>query len=274
MAETMTYDPGTDTVTTENNLTEAEKESLVVGEEMQAQQEQMLAGKYKNAEELEKAYIELEKKLGSDGQEKETPEAEAETESEEVLQEESKEGSKELSPAVALVTEASEEYYANEGKLSEETIEKFSSMSSKDLVSAYMDIVKNNPQDQAAPAQDIADADINRIKNGVGGEKQYDNMIRWADQNLDKQASEAFDNVVGTGNVQMIQLAVAGLKAQYDEANGYEGRMLSGKSPLKSGDVYQSQPELVAAMSDPRYDTDPAYRRAVMEKLDRSDMSF
>ena len=184
----MTYDPGTDTVTTENNLTEAEKESLVVGEEMQAQQEQMLAGKYKNAEELEKAYIELEKKLGSDDKE-EKPEAEAETESEEVLQEESEEGSKEPSPAVALVTEASEEYYANEGKLSEETIEKFSSMSSKDLVSAYMDIVKNNPQDQAAPAQDIADADINRIKNGVGGEKQYDNMIRWADQNLDKQAS-------------------------------------------------------------------------------------
>jgi hypothetical protein len=273
MAETMTYDPGTDTVTTENNLTEAEKEALVVGEEMEAQQEQMLAGKYKNAQELEKAYIELEKKLGSDGKE-EKPEAEAENESKEVLQEESEEGTKEPSPAVALVTEASNEYYANDGKLSEDTIEKFSSMSSKDLVSAYMDIVKNNPQDQAAPAQDIADADINKIKNGVGGEKQYDNMIRWADQNLDKQASEAFDNVVSTGNVQMIQLAVAGLKAQYDEANGYEGRMLSGKAPLKSGDVYRSQPELVAAMSDPRYDTDPAYRRDVMEKLDRSDMNF
>ena len=99
-------------------------------------------------------------------------------------------------------------------------------------------------------------------------------MIKWADQNLDKQASEAFDNVVSTGNVQMIQLAVAGLKAQYDEANGYEGRMLSGKAPLRSGDVYKSQPELVAAMSDPRYDSDPAYRREVMEKLDRADMNF
>ena len=272
MAETMTYDPGTDTVTTENTLTAEEKESLAVGEEMQNQQEQLLAGKYKNAQELEKGYIELQKRLGDDGKE-EKPEAEAETESEEVLQEEPEEGSKEPSPAVALVTEASEEYYANEGKLSEETIEKFSSMSSKDLVNAYMDIVKNNPQEQAAPA-DIADGDINRIKNSVGGEKTYDNMIRWADQNLDKQASEAFDNVVGTGNVQMIQLAVAGLKAQFDEANGYEGRMLTGKGAKTSGDVYQSQPELVAAMSDPRYDSDPAYRRQVMEKLDRSDMNF
>jgi len=272
MAETMTYDPGTDTVTTENTLTAEEKESLAVGEEMQNQQEQLLAGKYKNAQELEKGYIELQKRLGDDGKE-EKPEAEAETESEEVLQEEPEEGSKEPSPAVALVTEASEEYYANEGKLSEETIEKFSSMSSKDLVNAYMDIVKNNPQEQAAPV-DIADGDINRIKNSVGGEKTYDNMIRWADQNLDKQASEAFDNVVGTGNVQMIQLAVAGLKAQFDEANGYEGRMLTGKGAKTSSDVYQSQPELVAAMSDPRYDSDPAYRRQVMEKLDRSDMNF
>ena len=274
MAETMTYDPGTDTVTTEGNLTTEEQESLAVGEEMQSQQEQMLAGKYKNAEELEKAYIELEKKLGSDGQEKETPEAEAETESEEVLQEEPEEGSKEPSPAVALVTEASEEYYANDGKLSEETIEKFSSMSSKDLVNAYMDIVKNNPQDQSAPVQDIADADINRIKNSVGGDQQYDNIVKWAGANLDDKATEAFDNVISSGNVQMIQLAVAGLKAQYDEANGYEGRMLTGKGSRTSGDVFRSQPELVAAMSDPRYDKDPAYRQDIIEKLDRSDLNF
>ena len=274
MAETMTYDPGTDTVTTEGNLTTEEQESLAVGEEMQSQQEQMLAGKYKNAEELEKAYIELEKKLGSDGQEKETPEAEAETESEEVLQEEPEESTKESSPAVALVTEASSEYYANDGKLSDETIEKFSSMSSKDLVNAYLDIVKNNPQDQSEPTQDISDGDINIIKNSVGGEDQYSNMINWAGNNLDAKATEAFDNVVSSGNVQMIKLAVAGLKAQYDEANGYEGRMLSGKAPQKTGDVFRSQPELVAAMSDPRYENDPAYRQDVIEKLDRSDIAF
>jgi len=64
MAETMTYDAGTDSITTEDNLNEAEQESLQVGEAMQEQQEQLLAGKYKNAEDLEKAYVELQKKLG------------------------------------------------------------------------------------------------------------------------------------------------------------------------------------------------------------------
>ena len=56
MAETMTYDPGTDTVTTEGNLTEAEQDSLAVGTAMQEAQESLLAGKYKDAEALEKAY--------------------------------------------------------------------------------------------------------------------------------------------------------------------------------------------------------------------------
>ena len=273
MAETLTIDPTptAEVVDTVDgvDLSADEQDSLALGEKMVDQQEQLLAGKYKDAESLEKAYIELQKKLGEDGKEENKTEAEKE----EVLPEESEESSKESSPAVALVTEASTEFYANDGKLSDETIEKFSSMSSKDLVNAYMDIVKNNPQDQA-PAQDISDADINVIKNSVGGESQYSNMINWAGQNLNAKATEAFDNVVASGNVQMIQLAVAGLKAQFDEANGYEGRMLTGKGSKASGDVFRSQQELVSAMSDSRYENDPAYRQDVIEKLDRSDINF
>ena len=69
MAETMTYDAATDTVTTSDNLNADEQDSLAVGEQMQADQEQLLAGKYKNAEDLEKAYVELQKKLGGESDE-------------------------------------------------------------------------------------------------------------------------------------------------------------------------------------------------------------
>ena len=269
MSETMTYDPGTDTVTTEDSLTAEEQDSLAVGEEMESQQEQMLAGKYKNAEELEKAYIELEKKLGSDGQNEDDN---IEAEQEEVLQEESEEDSSQYAPAVELITEASDEYYSNEGQLSAETIEKFSSMSSQDLVNAYMEITKNNPQQQQPV--DMSSGDINVVQNSVGGEQSYNQLTTWAAQNLDSRSIDAFDSVVESGNVQAIQLAVAGLKAQFDEANGYEGRMLTGKSTQNTSDVFRSQPELVAAMSDPRYEKDPAYRSDVMEKLDRSDITF
>jgi len=269
MANTMTYDSGTDTVTTENNLTEAEQESLAVGEEMQAQQEGLLAGKYKTAQELEKAYAELESKLGQNETQDST-----ETEQEEVLPEESEEGSQEYSEGAQLITDASEEYWSNDGELSPETLEKFSGMSSQDLVSAYIEYTKANPQQSTEQVADLSESDANAIKNSVGGDAQYDQMTQWAAQNLDQSVIEAFDNLLDTGNAGAIQLAVNGLKAQYEDATGYEGRMYTGKAPKSSGDVFRSQPELVEAMSDPRYDRDPAYRQDIIEKLDRSDLAF
>ena len=99
----------------------------------------------------------------------------------------------------------------------------------------------------------------------------YGKMVTWASQNLDQSSIDAFDELVNTGSVPAIQLAVNGLKAQYDNANGYEGTMVTGKAPTNTKDVYRSQAELVAAMSDRRYDNDPAYRQDVIAKLERSD---
>ena len=265
MAETLTYDAGTDTVTTGENLSEDEQDSLEVGEKLVAEQEQLLAGKYKDAEELEKAYIELQKKLGSDDEK-----GEAETEA---TQDEPEEA-EELSPATQLIVDASLEFN-EKGELAPETLSKFEGMSSQDLVSAYMDMQsKAGEVEPQQEAPDLTDAQVNTIKNSAGGEEAYRNIIGWAEQNLPKDTVQAFDALCDSGNVQAIQLAVNGLKAQYENANGYEGRMLSGKPPQTSGDVYRSQAELVSAMSDPRYDNDPAFRMDVMEKLDRSDIQF
>ena len=268
MAETMTYDPGTDTVTTENNLTPDEQDSLEVGTEMQNQQEGLLAGKYKDAQELEKAYAELEAKLGQN----ETKDS-TEAKEEEVLSEESEEGSQDYSEGAQLINDASEEYWNNDGNLAPETLEKFSGMSSQDLVTAYMEYSKSNPQ-QSEPVADLSETDANSIKNSVGGDAQYNQMTQWAAQNLDQNVIEAFDNLLDSGNAGAIQLAVNGIRAQYEHATGYEGRMYTGKAPVSSSDVFRSQPELVAAMSDPRYDRDPAYRQDIIEKLDRSDITF
>ena len=272
MAETLTVDP---TPVAEIagevegvQLTAEEQDSLQVGEGIQEQQEQLLAGKYKDAESLEKAYIELQKKLGQDGKE-ETPEAEAEQE--EVLPETSEEESKELSPAAQLITSASDEFYSNEGKLSQETIYKISSMSSQDLVQAYMDVQGNLPQNTQTEAADISDAVVNEVKNYAGGEKAYQDMVDWASKNLESNSVEAFDSIINTGSVDAIKLAVNGLKAQYQNAVGYEGNMVTGKAPTSTKDVFRSQAELVAAMSDKRYENDPAYRQDIIAKLDRSD---
>ena len=263
MAETLTYDNTPDAEV----LTEEEQDSLAVGEELQAQQEQLLAGKYKNAEDLESAYLELQQKLGNnDGQEEsEDYETEGEGVDEEVP---------DASPAVSLIEEASAEYYENDGELTPETISKFSQMSSQDLVNAYLEIQKNNPQAQQSQAVELSDSSINEIQNAAGGEQAYDQLTTWAADNLSEQEIDAFDNLIDSGNVAAIKMGLTAMQSKYNEANGYEGRMLQGRAPSSSREVFRSQAELVAAMSDPRYENDQAYRQDVINKLDNSDLNF
>ena len=269
MAETFSTENAPETEV----LTEEEQDSLAVGEKLVAEQEGLLAGKYKNAEDLEAAYLSLQQKLGEkDGvQEEQGNEAEeVEAKQEET---EEKEEAPETTPAQSLILEASDEYYKNDGVLSEKTIEKFSSMSSQDLVNAYMEVQKNAPPQPTEKAS-LTDAQVNQVKNAAGGEAEYDKVVEWAASNLDNKSIKAFDSVIDSGNLAAINIAFQGIKSKYVEANGYEGRMIQGKAPKSKGDVYRSQAELVAAMSDPRYDNDPAYRADVIEKLSQSDVNF
>jgi len=266
MAETLSYDntPQTEVLSAE------EQNSLEIGEQLVAEQEQLLAGKYKSAEELENAYLSLQKKLGQ------TEEEEVDYESSDEGYEEEEGSDEEVSeyaPAVNLITEASEEYYANDGQLSEETIESFSQMSSQDLVNAYLEIQANNPQ---APTQgvELSEAQVNSVQNACGGEANYNAVVDWAASNLTDEAINAFDSVVDSGNPMAISIAFKGLQNEYNEANGYEGRMLQGRAASSAGETFRSQAELVSAMADPRYDTDEAYRDDILRKLDASDLQF
>lgn len=277
MAETLTVDPTPEAEVSGEvegvSLTAEEQDSLQVGEQIQEQQEQLFAGKYKSAEELEKAYGELQKKLGDQGTEDSgeagDTEGNAEVESEETTEE-----AEEASPpsaAAELITSASNEF-SEKGELTAETIAKFSSMSSQELVEAYMQVQGQLPQaSQEAEVADISTAVVNEVKNAAGGETAYNNMVQWAGENLEQSSIDAFDTIINSGSVDAIKLAVSGLKAQYENSNGYEGTMLTGKAPTNTKDVYRSQAELVAAMSDRRYDNDPAYRQDVIARLERSD---
>ena len=300
MAETLTYDPGTDSVTdgTGQNLTPAEQESLAVGTELEAQQEQLLAGKYKDAADLEKAYIELQKKLGdNDSTEpvQETTEEEVtDTKSEEPDQVTTKDYNEDGTVNYAEVTEAygkeisavmekagvdpwaiSQEFHDNEGAYTPEMVKQLTDAGfSEAAVKSYFAGRAVEEGYVNSSASDISDMEVQNIQQEVGGVDTYNNMIGWASQNLTKTAIEAFDNTMSTGSLDQIRLAVAGLQAQYENATGYEGTMYTGKAAQTSKDTFRSQAELVAAMSDRRYDNDPAYRQDVIEKLDRSDLEF
>ena len=260
MTEKLTYDP---TPADAPEFTADEQDSIAVAEKLGEQESELLAGKYENAEQLEEAYLELQKKLGSnddDDKAEDTTLDEAEVEYDESVV-----------AGIETIQSASDEYYSNEGQLSEETMEKFGEMSSKDLVEAYMAIQKNSDPSDSYP--DLSDSDMDTVYNSVGGEKEYNNLTSWAAENMEDRALDAFNSVIDQGNPVAIQLAVAGLKAEYDNKEGYEGRMLTGKV-AKESDAFRSQAEVVKAMSDPRYDRDPAYRQDLYDKLERSNVKF
>ena len=264
MANTLTYDPSE---SVEGELSVEEQESLAVGEQLAQEEAALLAGKYRNAEELESAYLELQRKLGEKGSEEAV---DVETETDEGPDQEEVE----YSPAVGLIQEASNEYYSNDGQLSPETLAKFGEMSSQELVQAYMQLQAQQPQQEYAEVADLTQSEVNVIQNSVGGEAAYQNLVNWAGENLPPDYVQAFDNVVESGNLQAIQLAVAGLRSEYENQVGYEGRLLSGKAASTQADVFRSQAEVVRAMNDPRYENDPAYRQDVFEKLDRSSIQY
>ena len=259
MTETLNYDP-TDPDAPE--FSEDEQNSLEVAEKLGQEENELLAGKYKNAEDLEEAYLELQKKLGSDDDEVEDT----------TLDEDEVEYDEATVAGIETIQSASDEYYENEGTLSAETMEKFGNMDARDLVNAFMAIQENT--DPADSYPDLSDAEMSTVYNSVGGEAEYDKLTSWAADNMDDKALDAFNTVIDQGNPTAIQLAVAGMKAEYDNTEGYEGRMLTGKAAQNSRDGFRSQAEVVQAMSDPRYDKDPAYRQDLYDKLERSNVAF
>ena len=264
MAETLTYDAGTDTVTTSDTLNSDEQESLEVGEALEEQQESLLAGKYKNAEELEKAHIELQRKLGDQSSEEEPEEGEeVEEEYEEETEDEPVEG-EDILDTLWQETISGEEF-------SEETLQELATKRPGELAKMYLQF--RNQVANAEP-QGLTEDNVEELKDSIGGEDQYQQIMGWANDNLSEDQVALFDSVIDKGDPAACYFAVQALNAQYENAVGSDGNLVTGKAPSSSSDVFRSQPEVVEAMSDPRYDNDPAYRRDVMNKLERSNIDF
>ena len=261
MTEKLTYDP---TPADAPEFSADEQNSLEVAEKLGQQESELYAGKFENAEELENAYLELQRKLGSNDDDDEVEDT--------TLDEDEFEYDEATVAGIELITEASDEYYANEGQVSAETMQKFQEMSSSDLVNAYMAIQENNP-DQGGYSPDLTDAEMNSVYNSAGGEAEYNRLTAWAADNVPESKLNAFNDIIDRGNATAIQIAVAGLRSEYEAQEGYEGRMLQGRA-ARAVNGFRSQAEVVQAMSDPRYDSDPAYRQDVYDKLERSNVQF
>ena len=115
---------------------------------------------------------------------------------------------------------------------------------------------------------------VKELKEVAGGEKNYADMMQWATSNLSDKEVEMYDAVMDQGNPLASFFAVQALKYRFDDARGVDGRMIQGKASTNKGTVFRSQAEVVRAMSDPKYENDPAYRQDIYDKLERSKINF
>jgi len=114
-----------------------------------------------------------------------------------------------------------------------------------------------------------AEQNIDQLYNLTGGTESYNRMLQWADDNLHPSEAEAFNKQIDNLDV-TAELAVTGLFARYQQSEGAMPSLMSGDTNVSIEPRYDSLAQITSAMSDPRYETDPAYRAQVAGRLSNS----
>ena len=235
-------DPATQETTAETTTEE------VVAEDQQVEAGEKILGKFETQADLEKAYKELESKVG---QAKEEPKEDKGLEIQETAEK--------AVEAAGLDMAQLEQEFADNGELGEDSLAKLESQGiSKDIVNNYID-------GQRAVALQIE----TEVKDIAGGRDGYNDMISWAKENLSQEEISAYNRVVSGRDLDATKMAVQGLKARM--GTDAEPNLVRGKLAL-SQEQFTSVAQVTAAMSDPRYAKDPAFRQEVQAKIERSDV--
>jgi len=227
-----------------------------------------LPEKFASVEDMAKAYSELEKKqsrgqnIADDIPTEDTPE-DAEEADTEVSQEETEQAAREATEAAGLDFDDLSREYWEAGELSEDAYAKLEQSGiPKNVVDAFI-------KGQEA----LLDRTRNEVFETVGGGENYQSMIEWAADTLPPEEIEAYNRAVNSADLNTAKMAVTGLKARFDASEGFEPRRsVKGAAAQAAPQSYRSLAEMRAEMSDPRYSSDPAFRREVEKKLANSDI--
>ena len=247
-------------------IKEAETTSEKPVEEKQSTQSvEGLPEKFKSVEEMAKSYSELEKKLGEQSQPKPEvdPVSATKLKGEEPKVEESK-----LEIAENAVENAGLDFntlaqeYADNGQLGEQS---YKALEDSGIPKEYVDQF-------IAGQKAIGAQQTSNVKNMVGGEEAYNEMASWASKNMSDGEKKAYNAAVNSADMDTVKLAVDGLRAKYQAANGTEPNLVQGKATPVAEQGYASWAEVTEAMADPRYAKDPAYQAAVKAKIANSEI--
>lgn len=165
-------------------------------------------------------------------------------------------------PANISMRDVEQEYLDN-GRISQATYDAMAAKGiAQDVIDGYI-----------AGQQAIANQRVTKVHEAVGGEERYGDMLKWAAENWSEGEIQAFDSIMKGVDEASIMMAVRGLRADFNAANPADPNLVTGDSGnVTASNVYESKAEMTADMKDPRYKTDPAFRRKVEEKVGRSNI--
>lgn len=222
-----------------------------------------LPEKFKSPEELAKSYAELERKLGGKPTVDEAFDQEtAETQQVEDALPENPEGQPYIPGMEAdKVQEISDYAWENRELTDDHYAELEKAGYPREVVDQFM-------QGQFA-AREMAES---QLYNAGGGKENVEAMFAWAGENLSQEQIDTYNERLDRGGADAI-MAIEHLKSRYD-ASGYADAQTvqAANAPTTETSVFRSTQQVVEAMSDPRYKSDPAYRADVERKLQRSNI--
>lgn len=229
-----------------------------------AERPEWLPEQFETPEEFAKAYGELRNKMSTEGAPKEAAPAEAPE------GEPQAEPTAEQTQAAEAVENAGLDFSAvasefdEKGELSDETFAKLEAGGiPRSMVESYI-------AGQVAQGEKM----MNEVTTAVGGQETIDAMVAWArDGGITTDEAKAFNAAIDSAkDAASMTLALNGLKAKYEAANGKAPALVGGRPSAARTDVFQSHAQVVEAMRNPKYTSDPAYRAQVEEKLLRSNV--
>ena len=204
-------------------------------------EEELILGKFRSQEDLAEAYENLERKLGETRQQ------------DQVSEENSTEQNSNVSKAIQNASDA----FYNEGALSEENYKALEENGiPREFVEAYV-------RGQEATME----AEVTDITNSIGGQENYEAMSEWARNNLPSEEIDSFDQIVESSTPDAAKMAVKGLYARFISEGGQQPTIRQGQTSGSAVQPFNSSAQVVEAMKDRRYETDPAYREEVERRL-------
>jgi len=210
--------------------------------------------KGKSAEEIAKAYIELEKMKA-----KQTEEVETEEGGDEVSDEGPKE--EELTKDQKEQYRKYEESYEKNGSLSEEEYAEL----------AEAGYTKEQVDEEISYRNWKKEKALNDVLGPLGGgTEKFKEVSDWARQNKTQEELTEFNKALASSSKLAQQALLKTLYAEYEQGTS-NSEPLHTNAPQKSTTKgYATESEFFADLNNPAYKSDPSYNKKVQEKLERS----